>query len=156
MSHILIRSRPYGFTVRCFPAGSSMTSFAQGPILGGIFLCSTMAMSSREWSWWTDLNPRPADYKSAALPTELHQRIRFRGCGCGWLLSAGYLPLYLCQSLASDISYRIAGTVFFSRFCIYYTTFSRSICFYRDCFCGASSGILSSIRFTSGASKWCG
>ena len=26
------------------------------------------------WSWWTDLNPRPADYKSAALPTELHQR----------------------------------------------------------------------------------
>ena len=27
------------------------------------------------WSWWTDLNPRPADYKSAALPTELHQRV---------------------------------------------------------------------------------
>ena len=26
------------------------------------------------WSWWTDSNPRPADYKSAALPTELHQR----------------------------------------------------------------------------------
>ncbi len=31
------------------------------------------------WSWWTDSNPRPADYKSAALPTELHQRIR-SGC----------------------------------------------------------------------------
>ena len=29
----------------------------------------------RRWSWWTDSNPRPADYKSAALPTELHQRI---------------------------------------------------------------------------------
>ena len=28
-----------------------------------------------KWSWWTDSNPRPADYKSAALPTELHQRI---------------------------------------------------------------------------------
>ena len=28
------------------------------------------------WSWWTDSNPRPADYKSAALPTELHQRER--------------------------------------------------------------------------------
>ena len=26
-----------------------------------------------DWSWWTDSNPRPADYKSAALPTELHQ-----------------------------------------------------------------------------------
>ena len=30
----------------------------------------------RWWSWWTDSNPRPADYKSAALPAELHQRIR--------------------------------------------------------------------------------
>ena len=28
------------------------------------------------WSWWTDSNPRPADYKSAALPTELHQHVR--------------------------------------------------------------------------------
>ena len=27
------------------------------------------------WSWWTDSNPRPADYKSAALPAELHQLI---------------------------------------------------------------------------------
>ena len=27
------------------------------------------------WSWWTDLNPWPADYKSAALPTELHQHL---------------------------------------------------------------------------------
>ena len=27
----------------------------------------------RKWSWWTDSNPRPADYKSAALPAELHQ-----------------------------------------------------------------------------------
>ena len=25
------------------------------------------------WSWWTDLNPRPVEYKSTALPTELHQ-----------------------------------------------------------------------------------
>ena len=28
------------------------------------------------WSWWTDSNPRPADYKSAALPAELHQHLR--------------------------------------------------------------------------------
>ncbi len=28
------------------------------------------------WSWWTDSNPRPADYKSAALPAELHQHMR--------------------------------------------------------------------------------
>ena len=28
------------------------------------------------WSWWTDSNPRPADYKSAALPAELHQQFQ--------------------------------------------------------------------------------
>ena len=27
------------------------------------------------WSWWPDLNRRPADYESAALPTEPHQQI---------------------------------------------------------------------------------
>ena len=31
------------------------------------------------WSWWTDSNPRPADYKSAALPAELHQHLHQRG-----------------------------------------------------------------------------
>ena len=30
------------------------------------------------WSWWTDSNPRPADYKSAALPAELHQHLNAR------------------------------------------------------------------------------
>ena len=29
----------------------------------------------KNWSWWTDSNPRPADYKSAALPAELHQHL---------------------------------------------------------------------------------
>ena len=28
-----------------------------------------------DWSWWTDSNPRPADYKSAALPAELYQHL---------------------------------------------------------------------------------
>ena len=32
------------------------------------------------WSWRTDSNRRPADYKSAALPTELRQRDRRRLC----------------------------------------------------------------------------
>ena len=30
----------------------------------------------KNWSWWTDSNPRPADYKSAALPAELHQQFQ--------------------------------------------------------------------------------
>ena len=29
----------------------------------------------KNWSWWTDSNPRPADYKSAALPAELYQHL---------------------------------------------------------------------------------
>src|SRR6185369_927659 len=28
---------------------------------------------AERWSWRRELNPRPADYKSAALPTELRQ-----------------------------------------------------------------------------------
>ncbi len=32
-----------------------------------------LAPGTIKWSWQRDLNPRPADYKSAALPTELRQ-----------------------------------------------------------------------------------
>ena len=39
------------------------------------YLCELQVFHCRIKSWWTDSNPRPADYKSAALPTELHQRI---------------------------------------------------------------------------------
>jgi hypothetical protein len=42
----------------------------------------------KKWSWQLDLNQRPADYKSAALPTELCQQsffasLRFSGAGNG-------------------------------------------------------------------------
>jgi hypothetical protein len=30
------------------------------------------------WSWRRDLNPRPSDYKSDALPTELRQQVEAR------------------------------------------------------------------------------
>ena len=42
-----------------------------------------------KWSWWTDSNPRPADYKSAALPTELHQLVL----------------LFVAVSLSDDVYY---------------------------------------------------
>ncbi len=29
----------------------------------------------KNWSWREESNPRPADYKSAALPTELRQHL---------------------------------------------------------------------------------
>ena len=37
---------------------------------------STMELhprNTKKWSWREELNPQPADYKSAALPIELHQ-----------------------------------------------------------------------------------
>ena len=48
-----------------------------------------MQLSGRRWSWWTDSNPRPADYKSAALPAELHQRSSFRVHNDGYYSSRG-------------------------------------------------------------------
>ena len=33
--------------------------------------------NNNKWSWQRDLNPRPADYKSAALPTELCQHMKY-------------------------------------------------------------------------------
>ena len=33
-------------------------------------------LSEKWWSRQTDSNPRPADYKSAALPTELYRRLK--------------------------------------------------------------------------------
>ena len=42
---------------------------------------------TKKWSWWTDLNPRPADYKSAALPAELHQRFSLYSLECLYIIT---------------------------------------------------------------------
>ena len=44
------------------------------PIFSCLFTAIPCGVRIAFWSWWTDSNPRPADYKSAALPTELHQQ----------------------------------------------------------------------------------
>ena len=44
------------------------------PIFFCLFTAIPCGVRIAFWSWWTDSNPRPADYKSAALPTELHQQ----------------------------------------------------------------------------------
>lgn len=55
------------------------------------------------WSWWTDLNPRPTDYKSVALPTELHQRIWYILCVSSEKYQT-YLKIYfvLCSQTQDD------------------------------------------------------
>ena len=50
----------------------------------------------KSWSWWTDSNPRPADYKSAALPTELHQH-RFSVHRLSWRLYYYTTNKHACQ-----------------------------------------------------------
>ncbi len=40
-------------------------------------VCPLWPLGNPPWSWWWDSNPQPADYKSAALPIELHQHINF-------------------------------------------------------------------------------
>ena len=34
-------------------------------------------MTRKTWSWRLDLNQRPTDYKSVALPAELRQQLQF-------------------------------------------------------------------------------
>ena len=57
------------------PPKSETTDLQSAPFgHSGTLPYSVIARAGR-WSWWTDSNPRPADYKSAALPAELHQRV---------------------------------------------------------------------------------
>jgi hypothetical protein len=47
--------------------------FATSPAVCVVETCASGRSYVSRWSWRRDLNPRPADYKSAALPTELRQ-----------------------------------------------------------------------------------
>ena len=78
------------------------------------------------WSWWTDSNPRPADYKSAALPAELHQQVA-RPRGLNFSVANISRREAFCQAFFYFLRYffRIfrrcprtpAGRVDISRFC---------------------------------------
>ena len=61
------------------------------PHIDNILFCAM------HWSWWTDSNPRPADYKSAALPTELHQHIDCRQMPTSKLLDYYITASPVCQ-----------------------------------------------------------
>ena len=61
-----------------FEPPKSLTADLQSAPFGHSGTLPTYSVTKGEhkkWSWWTDSNPRPADYKSAALPTELHQQL---------------------------------------------------------------------------------
>ena len=57
------------------PLKSKTTDLQSAPFGHSGTLPKIRTVYNRPWSWWWDSNPRPADYKSAALPIELHQHI---------------------------------------------------------------------------------
>ena len=69
-----LQSAPFGRS-GTLPLEVRIARFAllDGSVLRTFALLALHAFCFLLWSWWTDSNPRPADYKSAALPTELHQ-----------------------------------------------------------------------------------
>ena len=81
-----LQSAPFGhsgtlpylvFLQKSEPAERNLTFdllIKRQPLLPLSYACS-LRFLTKNWSWWTDSNPRPADYKSAALPTELHQLV---------------------------------------------------------------------------------
>ena len=67
------RQLPYGEVfVDCVPVESLRAQYL--PILRR---ASYTFQAPLIWSWRRDLNPRPSDYKSDALPTELRQQTTF-------------------------------------------------------------------------------
>jgi hypothetical protein len=53
--------------------GNALTVTMNRAVTRGIKYLPKIAYVSMSWSWRWDLNPQPADYKSAALPIELRQ-----------------------------------------------------------------------------------
>ena len=72
----------YAPNKRGYPFGYPLLFGGQGWIrtieggAGRFTVCSLWPLGNLPmiWSWRWDLNPQPADYKSAALPIELHQQ----------------------------------------------------------------------------------
>ena len=58
-----------------FEPPKSKTSDLQSDPFGRSGICPYFFVLFLLWSRWLDSNPQPADYKSAALPIELHRRV---------------------------------------------------------------------------------
>ena len=88
------------------------------------------------WSWWTDSNPWPADYKSAALPTELHQHFLSFLTTCTLYhnptkLSRGFKKIFLLFSFFSRkrlfLHYYNSIFRYFVKYCAYLCIFCKKI-----------------------------
>ncbi len=72
-----------------------------------------------KWSWRRDLNPQPADYKSAALPIELRQPVQETGCHTSPAASTSNPPLRRQQILLYMVS--MICQVVYLNFLIFYS-----------------------------------
>ena len=98
-----------------FEPPKSETSDLQSDPFGRSGICPFRSVQQcKLWSRWLDSNPQPADYKSAALPIELHRRMVPQGgiepptegfsvpCSTNWAIEA---------CLPSKISFRQADNL---------------------------------------------
>ena len=51
------------------------SQFTWLPLSSHIVLLKNDYIIKLHWSWWSELNQQPTDYRSVTLPIELHQRI---------------------------------------------------------------------------------
>ena len=76
------------------------------------------------WSWRRDLNPRPTDYESVALPTALLQRLIFRLFGCN---SAVIKQKYRTQKLHKNIHTNFRYMIIHQKFKDFNTKFEKEV-----------------------------
>ena len=67
------RASLYAFFVPCRNCTGDEGTPSQPPLTGRSLSCRRQPSQWVPWSRWRGLNPRPDDYKSPALPSELHR-----------------------------------------------------------------------------------
>jgi hypothetical protein len=84
-------------------------------ITEAVNLCS---LTASVWSWRTESNPRPADYKSAALPAELRQHFYIFSTHCALATRKGLAACFAClpppPSASAHSPKKCAFSIFFT------------------------------------------
>ena len=88
-----------------FEPPKSLTADLQSAPFGRSGTCP---LDIKFWSWWLESNPQPADYKSAALPVELHQQSKLGASGRNRTTDTG-----IFSPLLYRLSYRGIKSLFF-------------------------------------------
>ena len=112
-----------------FEPPKSKTSDLQSDPFGHSGICPYIIVRGALWSRWLDSNPQPADYKSAALPIELHRQVVLLAFGCKKQLFTPFLSLqpinHVSVTNALFTCALLVTVPFLPRFSIYRALVSR-------------------------------